>query len=70
VATKISPSPPLGSRLQNLRLHPHFGSPLQNLAIEENDLILTETYLDRSKNELAETHSIGLKNDPERFLSR
>jgi hypothetical protein len=40
------------------------------LAVEENDLILTETYLDRSKNELAETHSMGLKNDPERFLSR
>jgi hypothetical protein len=28
-------------------------------SIKENDLILTETYLDRSKEELAETHSIG-----------
>jgi hypothetical protein len=29
-----------------------------------------ETYLDHSKKELPEPHSMGLKNDPERFLSK
>ncbi len=41
--------------------HANFGS-LHTTAME--------TYLDRSKKELPETHSIGLKNDPERFLYR
>jgi hypothetical protein len=44
------------------------GISLEN--VKESDLILTGNYLDRSKKELSETHSIGLKNGSERFLSR
>jgi hypothetical protein len=46
-------------------------NPFAEISLEngkESDLIITEIYLDRSKKELPETHSIGLKNDPERFL--
>jgi hypothetical protein len=44
------------------------GVSLEN--VKESDLILTGTYLDNFKKELAETHSIGLKHGSERFLSR
>jgi hypothetical protein len=56
-----------GIRSSVQRIHSQ-GSFLEN--VKESDLILTETYLDRSTKELPETHSIDLKNDPERFLSR